>query len=108
MIDNIYPIIAAAGEQAPQQPDLMRTFALIPIFMFIFYFFVIRPQQVKEKNRKAMLNSMKRGDRVLTSGGIFGSVVDVKDTYLVVKIANEVKVEVSRDCVTVVEEAPKS
>ncbi|MBN2145598.1 MAG: preprotein translocase subunit YajC [Candidatus Aureabacteria bacterium] len=104
MIADAYHVIATAAQQAPQ-PDLMRTFAMIPIFILIFYFFVIRPQQVKEKNRKAMIAALKKGDRVLTSGGIFGRVVDVKDSYLVIKIANEVKVEVTRDCVTVVEDS---
>ena len=67
---------------------------LILIFV-IFYFFLIRPQQKKVKEHKAMVESLKRGDKVITSGGITGTVERIIDNEKVeVQIADNVKVEV--------------
>ena len=69
---------------------------LILIFV-IFYFFLIRPQQKKVKEHKAMVQALKRGDKVITSGGITGTVERIIDNDKVeVKIAENVKVEIIR------------
>ena len=69
---------------------------LILIFV-IFYFFLIRPQQKKVKEHKAMVESLKRGDKVITSGGITGTVERIIDNDKIeVEIANNVKVEIIR------------
>ena len=69
---------------------------LILIFV-IFYFFLIRPQQKKVKDHKAMVEALKRGDKVITSGGILGTVERIIDNEKVeVKISDNVKVEVVR------------
>ena len=69
---------------------------LILIFV-IFYFFLIRPQQKKVKEHKAMVEALKRGDKVITSGGIVGTVERVIDNEKVeVMIADNVKVEIVR------------
>ena len=69
---------------------------LILIFV-IFYFFLIRPQQKKVKEHKLMVESLKRGDKVVTSGGIVGSIERIIDNDKVeVSISDDVKVEVIR------------
>ena len=69
---------------------------LILIFV-IFYFFLIRPQQKKVKEHKSMVEALKRGDRVITSGGITGTVERIIDNDKIeVEIANNVKVEIIR------------
>ena len=69
---------------------------LILIFV-IFYFFLIRPQQKKVKEHKAMVEALKRGDKVITSGGIVGTVERVIDNEKVeIKIAENVNVEIVR------------
>jgi preprotein translocase subunit YajC len=69
---------------------------LILIFV-IFYFFLIRPQQKKVKDQKAMVEALKRGDKVITSGGILGTVERIIDNEKVeVKISDNVNVEVVR------------
>ncbi len=69
---------------------------LILIFV-IFYFFLIRPQQKKVKEHKAMVEALKRGDKVITSGGIIGTVERIIDNEKIeVEIANNVKVEIIR------------
>lgn len=69
------------------------------IFFGLFYFLMIRPQMRREKERKKMISEMKTGDRVLFCGGLLGTVTNVKDQVLVIKIADNVKVEAARGAV---------
>ena len=75
--------------------------SLIPLvlIMVIFYFLLIRPQQKKLKEHKAMVEATKKGDSVITGGGIIGKVAAVKDDILTVEIAEGVKVKVKRDTI---------
>ena len=74
---------------------------LILIFV-IFYFFLIRPQQKRVKDHKAMVESLKRGDEVITSGGIIGTVDRVlEDDRIEVLINSEIKVQVIKSTITV-------
>ena len=73
---------------------------LIVIFFGIFYFMIIRPQQKKQKETDAMLQSISKGDRVLTTGGVFGTVVGKKtDEVIVLKVADDVKMEFSKQSI---------
>ncbi len=73
---------------------------LILIFI-IFYFFLIRPQQKRVKDHKAMVESLKRGDEVITSGGIIGIVDRVmEDDRIEVKISDDTKVQIIRSTIT--------
>lgn len=74
---------------------------LILIFV-VFYFLLIRPQQKRMKQHKEMLSNIRRGDRIVTNGGIVGQVSKVGDTELDVEIAQGVKVKVMRDMVSTV------
>lgn len=75
--------------------------SLIPLvlIMVIFYFLLIRPQQKKLKEHKAMVEATKKGDAVITAGGIIAKVTDVKDDVLTVEIADGIKVKVKRDTI---------
>jgi len=73
-------------------------FVIIATFA-IFYFILIRPQQKKQKDLKKMVEAIKKGDRVMTSGGIFGTVAGLKDNIVILKIADEVKIEVLKTAV---------
>ncbi len=76
-------------------------FIMIGVMILIFYFLLIRPNQKKEKDRKAMIDNLQKGDKVLTTGGIYGVVVNVKgdDGIVVLKIADGAKVEFSKAAV---------
>ena len=69
------------------------------IIFALFYFMMIRPQAKKEKERKRLLESIKAGDRIMFCGGMIGTVANVKDQIYVVKIAENVKIEVARGAV---------
>jgi len=71
---------------------------LILVFV-VFYFLLIRPQQKRQKEHKAMLSALKRGDHVVTGGGIVGKITKATDFELTVEIARDVQIKVTRDSV---------
>jgi preprotein translocase subunit YajC len=83
---------AAPAAAAPGGNMLTSFLPLILIFV-IFYFLLIRPQQKRSKDHKQMLEALKRGDKVVTSGGIYGVVESVEPNTVVLKIAENVKVK---------------
>ncbi len=66
------------------------------IIFGIFYFLVIRPQQAQRRNTREMLENLKTGDKVITSGGIYGTIADFRDSAVVLEVADEVRIEVAR------------
>ncbi len=70
----------------------------------IFYFLMIRPESKRRKERQEMLDALKRGDRVVTLGGLYGEIQDVHDDRIVLRIAEGVKVEVSKQAISAVRE----
>ena len=75
---------------------MLLMFALIFLVM---YFFMIRPQQKREKTRQKMISELKKGDRVVTNSGIIGSVWGIKDTIIVLKVDEDVKLEVLKTAI---------
>jgi preprotein translocase subunit YajC len=100
----------AAASATPAQPQQNILFQMAPlVFIFvIFYFLLIRPQQKKAKDHAKLISSVKTGDRVVTNAGIHGVVANVKDKTLLIKIADNVKVEFDRAAVAVVEKSSDS
>jgi preprotein translocase subunit YajC len=87
--------------QPAQGNPLGGLFPLIIIFV-IFYFFLIRPQQKRAKEHQKMLNAVKKDDRIISTGGIYGTVTAVKGEILEVKIAENVKVQMAKSAVSTV------
>ncbi len=85
--------------------------SLVPIILMfvIFYFLLIRPQQKKTKEHREMVNHLKKGDRVITSGGLHGRITAVSEATMTVEIADKVRVKVARGNVSqVVQSSPQS
>jgi preprotein translocase subunit YajC len=92
-----------AAPTAGAQPDLLQT--LLP-FLFmgvIFYFLLIRPQQKRQKQHQQLMANLKTGDRVVTSSGIHGLIANVKETTFLLKVADNVKIEIDKSAVAGVE-----
>ena len=90
---------APAGGGQPQGPAAMISSFLPLILIFvIFYFLLIRPQSKKAKEHKQMLDDLKKGDKVMTNGGIYGLIEDIDESSITLKIGigSDVKVKVSR------------
>ncbi len=76
--------------------------SFIPIILMfaIFYFLLIRPQQKKQKNLRTMISNLKKGDRIITTGGLYGRITGISDTTITVEIAEKVRVKLNRSNVT--------
>jgi len=101
MVQAAFAQAAAPVAAAPSQTDqMLHMFAILAITIGIFYFMIIRPQQKKQKETEAMLQAISKGDRVLTTGGVFGTVVGKKgDDVVVLKVSDEVKMEFSKQSI---------
>jgi preprotein translocase subunit YajC len=84
----------------PSAAGGMVQLAPLLLIMVVFYFLLIRPQQKRLKAHKAMVQGMKKGDKVVTAGGIIGTVAEVSDDEIKVEIAEGTKVRVKRDTIT--------
>ena len=89
----------AHAQAAAQQPSMLASFIPLILIFLIFYFLLIRPQQKKQKEHKVLLDSIQRGDEILSSGGILGKVTKVDNDKLTVEIAKGVNVTVLRSTV---------
>lgn len=75
------------------------TFIPLLLMLVVFYFLMIRPQQKRMKEHTAMVNALKKGDEVVTNGGLGGTVTKVGDAYMLVRIADNVEVSVQKSAV---------
>ena len=92
MVDWAY---AANGIGGQDWGNMFPLLMMLSIFV-IFYFLLIRPQQKKVKEHRSFLENLKRGDRVITSGGLCGEIITIGDQILSLEIADKVRVEVGR------------
>jgi len=93
----VAPQTSQTGAQ-PQQPVWM-TFAPMILLVIVFYFILIRPQQQRAKQQAKLISNLKSGDKVVTSGGIIGVVITVKDQTVSLRSA-DAKMEVTKSSVT--------
>ena len=80
--------------------SMLIQFAPIILIFLVFWFMIIRPQKKQQDQRKTMIEALKRGDQIVTSGGLFATVRDVKGDRVVATIADGVKVEISKQSIT--------
>lgn len=97
-------LAAAAGSQSIL--DLIVGFMPMILIFAIFYFIWFVPIRKKQKHHEAVLAALKKGDKVITNGGIYGEVVKVEGQVLVLKLADNVKVRIQRQAIAGLEGAP--
>ncbi|MDD3581503.1 MAG: preprotein translocase subunit YajC [Desulfobacca sp.] len=95
MIDLAYAMTGAQGGGA-QGGNALWTFLPLILVFVIFYFLLIRPQQKKAKEHRQFLENIKRGDRVVTSGGLYGEVTGIADQTVTMEIAPKIRVRIGR------------
>ncbi|RME05112.1 MAG: preprotein translocase subunit YajC [Planctomycetota bacterium] len=79
-------VFAQQGGGYPPEPNLLGTLIILGSIFFIFYFLVFRPYRKEQEQHKQLLANLKKNDRVLTRGGIIGTVVNIKDNEVTLKI----------------------
>lgn len=88
--------MAQSGESAAQGGAGLMNFLPFVLVFVIFYFLLIRPQQKRAKEHRIMLENLKKNDRVITAGGIYGTIVSLDDTALTLEIAEKVRIKILR------------
>ena len=98
------PFILAApeGEAGGSGGSMVTTFITFGLIIVVFYFLIIRPQRKRDKDTKAMIKAVKKGDKVVTIGGIRGTVMSVKEMVVVLKVDDNTKLEFNKSAVSTV------
>lgn len=95
---NNFLMIFLMGPQAEDANPLMSFLPLILVFV-VFYFFMIRPQVRKQKELTSYRSTLSKGDKIVTSGGIYGRITDVKDTTVTVDVGDGVLLRIDKSAV---------
>ena len=94
---------AGGASSVSNSSNLLGTLIPFLLIIVIFYFFLIRPQNKKQKETQKMLDALKKGDKVITIGGIHGTVSSVKENTVIVKVDDDCKIEFNRTAISSVE-----
>ena len=104
----MFDIAYAQGAPGVGGPGPIMTIVPFILIFAIMYFMVIRPQQKKAKDHRELLGKLKKNDEVMTSGGIYGKVVDLKETVVTIEVAPNVRIRVARPQIAAVLSAEKA
>jgi preprotein translocase subunit YajC len=102
-LSHIALAMAPGGEGGATQSggeSLMSTLMLVVPMILIFYFFLIRPQTKRAKEHQGFLEGLKRGDKVVTNGGMWGKIAQVADGTIDLEVANNVKIRFSKSAIS--------
>jgi len=84
---------------APAAGGGMSMWIMLALIFVVMWFFMIRPQRKQQKEMENFRNSLKNGDKVVTIGGIYGTVAEVKDAYVLLEVDKDVKIRVSKQAI---------
>jgi preprotein translocase subunit YajC len=84
------------------ESGFVSTLVMFALIIGIFYFLILRPQQKRQKDRQKLLDAIKKGDKIITSGGLHGTVAGVDDKTLLVQVADNVKLKFDRAAVSMI------
>jgi preprotein translocase subunit YajC len=99
--------VPASGGEGGGSASIITSLIPFAAIIAIFYFLIIRPQNKKQKETQRMLEALKKGDKVVTIGGVHGTIQSVKDKTVIVRVDENVKMEFSRSAVSSVERVEK-
>ncbi|MFT4178589.1 MAG: preprotein translocase subunit YajC [Thermomonas sp.] len=100
LLDFLIPAAhAQAAGTAPAAPSMMSTLLFPIILIAIMYFLMIRPQMKRQKEHRAMLDKLGKGDEVITSGGIAGTVTELGESFITVEVASGVQLRVQKGAI---------
>lgn len=97
MLNTILAMMPPAEGQAGG--SMLMTFVMFGAIILIMYFLMIRPQQKRQKEHKLMLDSLKKGDKVITAAGIHGTITDIDGTTFTIQIADNVKIQFEKSSI---------
>lgn len=92
-------IVLQANPATPGSTNMLTSLLPLLLVFVVFYFFMIRPQMKRQKELTAFRSAIAKGDKVITTGGLYGKVIDVAENIVTIEIANDVKVRVDKNAV---------
>jgi len=95
-------VVAMSPQGGSGESGLMSTLIMFALIIGIFYFLILRPQQKRQKEREKLLESVKKGDKVITTGGLHGTIAGVEEKALLIQVADNVKMKFDRSAVTTI------
>ena len=99
--NDSFMILAQATAGAPgASPSPLPQFIFLGLLMAAMYFLMIAPQRKKQKELEKMIGGLQSGDEVMTSGGIYGTITNIKDDRFVIRISDATKIEVAKGFIT--------
>jgi preprotein translocase subunit YajC len=96
MLEKLAYAMASQGEKATGSSGIAALIPLILIFV-IFYFLLIRPQQKRMKEHRQILDNLKRGDKVITAGGLYGTIVNIEGNVVTLELGEKIRVKVNKN-----------
>lgn len=100
MLDLVYAMGGNAGGQGQTAQSPLGIILPFIIIIGIFYFLLIRPQKKQQKKHQEMIENLKKKDRVITSGGIHGNIVNIKHNSVILKIEKDTKIEIQKSSIS--------
>lgn len=95
----------SSGGTGQQGGSMLSLFVPMIVVFVVFYFMLIRPQQKQQKKVRAMLDTLKKGDLIVTRGGVHGRIAGLADTIVTLEICDNCKIKINRDQIAVIKEA---
>ncbi|MCK5706105.1 MAG: preprotein translocase subunit YajC [Candidatus Aureabacteria bacterium] len=101
-IINLIQISAIAAKKPSGTQQFMMMMPMFGIMIVILYLFIWKPQQKKQKEHDNMLGAMQKGDKVITVGGLHGTLIGVKEDIAVIKVSENVKLEINKSAISTI------
>lgn len=101
----MYSLIAMSppqGSGGSPEGSLVSTLVMFGLIIGIFYFMILRPQQKRQKEREKLLTAMKKGDKIITAGGLHGSISGIDDKTVLIQVAESVKLKFDRTAIATI------
>jgi preprotein translocase subunit YajC len=95
-------LLMAPPQGGSQEGGLISTLVMFALIIGIFYFMILRPQQKRQKERQKLLEALKKGDKVVTAGGMHGTIAGLDDKTALIQVADNLKIKFERSAVTTV------
>ena len=99
MMSNFLGIVLMASPQSGQQASPWSSLIPLLLIMVVFYFFLIRPQMKRQKELKNFRESLKKGDHIITAGGIYGKINNISDNVITIDVGNNIVLKVDKSAV---------
>ena len=96
-MNNLLNVLLMTQPAEGQNP--LTSFLPLLLIIVVFYFFMIRPQMKRQKDLKKYREALQKGDKVITTGGIYGKVDGIKDNYIIVEVDNNVKLKIDKSAI---------